>query len=208
MTKAYHKDQSLPIGLFDSGIGGLSLLKALRLELPKENYIYLADTRHAPYGPQSEEFIAQRVLAMANFLVQKKVKAMLVACNTATAAAVKQLREIYPIPIIGLEPALKPAIEACKNKRLGVLATEATLQSEKYKNLKQKVAKDLYLVEKGSKELVELIETGDYQNEQARQLIESELALFKLEEIDTLVLGCSHFPFFYQKKSKKSSAIR
>jgi len=195
MTKAYHKDQSLPIGLFDSGVGGLSILQSLRQLLPNEDYIYLADNRHAPYGIQSEEFITQRVLAMADFLNQQKVKAMVVACNTATAAAIQTLRERFSIPIIGVEPALKPAVVACKNKRLGVLATEATLQSEKYNSLKQKVAKDLHLVEKGSKDLVELIESGNYKNEQAQLLVNLELAVFKSEQIDTLVLGCTHFPF-------------
>ncbi len=195
MTKAYHKDQSLPIGLFDSGVGGLSLLQALKRELPRENYIYLADTQYAPYGPQTVEFISQRVMAMADFLAQRPVKAILVACNTATAAAVKALRNKYPIPIIGLEPALKPAVEHCNNKPLGVLATEATLESEKYKRLKQSVAKDISLVEKGSKRLVELVEKGNYQDPKAQLLIESELTIFKAKQIDTLVLGCSHFPF-------------
>ena len=194
MTKAYHKDTSLPIGLFDSGVGGLSILQSLRQLLPNEDYIYLADNRHAPYGDQSEEFITKRVLAMADFLNQQKVKAIVVACNTATAAAIQQLRQRFQCPIIGVEPALKPAAEYTSNRCIGVLATDSTLHSEKYKKLKSKLATDIQIIEKGSKYLVQQVEKGLKLSQQKIDLIDKELAIFKKSKIDTLVLGCTHFP--------------
>jgi len=195
MTKSYHKDPSLPIGLFDSGVGGLSILQSLRQVLPNENYIYLADNRHAPYGVQSEKLITQRVLAMADFLNQQKVKAIVVACNTATAAAIETLRERFSIPIIGVEPALKPAVEYTRTRCVGVLATDSTLQSDKYRKLKATFAKDIQIIEKGSKILVQQVEKGLLLTKKEINLIDRELTIFNQNKIDTLVLGCTHFPF-------------
>ena len=163
--------------------------------MPNENLIYLADSEHAPYGNKSEQFIEERVLAIADFLFSKNVKAIVVACNTATAAAINHLRNNYSIPIIGLEPALKTAIKQTKNNKVGVIATESTLSSQKYQSLKNKLASDVFLIEKASPLFVELVEKAEIITHSDLLLIEKELQPFKQANIDSLVLGCTHYPF-------------
>jgi glutamate racemase len=191
-----------PIGIFDSGVGGLSILKAVEKLMPQENLIYLADTQYAPYGERSIEFINQRVLSIAEFLISKNIKLMIVACNTATATSIKQLREKYKIPVIGIEPAIKPAAEYSQNKKVGVLATQSTLESEKYLKLKTRFNQEVDFIEKASSLFVELVESGIEITQQEIGLIQNELKPFIESDIDSLVLGCTHFPFLAEAIQK------
>jgi len=184
-----------PIGIFDSGVGGLSVLNAIHQLMLSENLIYFADSQYTPYGDKSEKQIEDRVLAIAKQLIKQEVKAIVVACNTATAAAVESIRKLYPVPIIGLEPALKPASENTQNRRVGVIATKATLDSQKYQDLKDNVAKNIELTEKASPVFVNLVENAHEINDKELALIETELAGFKQANVDSLVLGCTHYPF-------------
>lgn len=158
----------------------------------------MADTKHTPYGGRSTAFIGQRVHAIAQFLNQQSVKLMVVACNTATAAAVNLLRKQYQIPIIGMEPALKPAVEFSNNECVGVLATQATLESEKYHKLKSRFIKTTKIIEKASPLFVELVESAPHIGTEEFALIEKELKPFVDANVDSLVLGCTHFPFLTQ----------
>lgn len=182
------------IGIFDSGVGGLSVLQAVHDLLPAEDLIYVADTLNTPYGIRSHQFIESRVFTIAEFLIKQDVKAIVVACNTATAAAIKQLRNAYQIPIIGLEPAIKPALEWTQLNSIGVLATQATLESEKYQQLKSQLKSDCEIIEKASHFFVELVESAETIDNETHQKIIHELVGFK-GRIDALVLGCTHYPF-------------
>ena len=184
-----------PIGIFDSGVGGLSILKEINSQLPKENLIYMADTLFMPYGEKSEQQIKARVLTAAKHLAKRNVKAMVIACNTATAAAVNELRENYAIPIIGLEPAIKPAIEKSNSKRIGVLATKSTLNSQKYLDLKIQYGDGIEFIEKASPLFVDIVESAPVIDDAKRALVEKELSIFVSSNTDCLVLGCTHYPF-------------
>jgi glutamate racemase len=192
-----------PIGVFDSGIGGLSILRALRAQLPCEDLVYFADTAHNPYGEKSDAFVVDRSLAIADLLVSAHhIKALVVACNTATAAAIHVLRAKYPeLPIVGVEPALKPAAEITRTGRVAVLATQGTLQSAKFAALLQSLSADVEFVCVACEGLAQRIELVDAK-QNATDLI-AIVALFirtcgqfgiKKGEIDTLVLGCTHYP--------------
>ncbi len=184
-----------PIGIFDSGVGGLSVLKAVREQMPGENIIYLADTGHTPYGGRSIDFIESRVAAIADFLIKQPVKLIVIACNTATAAAVHSLRQDYDIPIVGLEPALKTAIEFTNEEKVGVLATQATLESEKYQQLRSRFIEHAEIIERASPFFVELVETAPVVEDRHVLLVRKELQPFIDAKVDSLVLGCTHFPF-------------
>ncbi|WP_196138650.1 glutamate racemase [Aliikangiella sp. G2MR2-5] len=186
---------SLPIGIFDSGVGGLSVLKAIREIMPNENLIYLADSLHTPYGEKSAGFIEQRVHHIADYLLSLEVKAIVIACNTATAAGVHSLRKNLDLPIIGLEPALKPATEFSSREKVGVLATQATLDSEKYLTLKQRFLPRVDIIEKASHLFVNLVETAPQIGKAEMALIAEELNPFVEAKVDALVLGCTHYPF-------------
>ncbi len=173
----------------------MSIVNAIHQLLPDERLIYVADNQHAPYGEKSDDFIASRVLAIAKFLIQQDVKAIVVACNTATAAAVQSLRDKYHIPIIGVEPALKPAAEYSLNKKVGVIATKFTLASQKYKTLRSRFEGQVEIVEKASPLFVTLVETIAEIGEQEIALIKQELQPFVDAKVDSLVLGCTHYPF-------------
>ncbi len=184
-----------PIGIFDSGVGGLSILASINSLLPQENLIYLADSLYMPYGEKSEQQIKIRVLSAAEHFIKQNVKAIVIACNTATAAAVNQLRENCDIPIIGLEPPIKPAIKQSVSKRIGVLATSATLNSQKYLNLKKEYGNGVEIIEKASPLFVDIVESAPIIDEAIKTLIENELRSFISQKIDCLVLGCTHYPF-------------
>jgi glutamate racemase len=183
------------IGIFDSGVGGLTVVQAIQRLLPNEDLIYVADTQFNPYGNKTDQLIEQRVSLIAEFLSKHSVKAMVVACNTATAAAIEHIRAHYDFPIIGLEPALKPAFEASQNKTIGVLATQSTLQSAKYQKLKQRFSQDAVIIEKASPLLVELVENQSPLSSNDIKNIEHELQLFTQAQVDSIVLGCTHYPF-------------
>lgn len=177
-------------------------MAAIKTLLPHENLIYLADTAHTPYGEKSTQFIEARVKRIAEFLDVQSVKMIVVACNTATAAAVNLLREQYDIPIVGLEPALKPAIESSKNSTVGVLATQATLESEKYQKLKSRFINSAQIIEKASPLFVKLVEYAPQLDSPKLSLIKKELQPFIDAQVDSLVLGCTHFPFLTQAISQ------
>jgi glutamate racemase len=187
--------KSKPIGVFDSGVGGISVLKHIRAALPHEDLLYFADSKHAPYGSKSPEFIRERAFALSDFLIEKGAKALVVACNTATAAAIEALRERYSIPIIGMEPAVKPAAAATKTGVVGVLATVGTLKSAQFAALLESYGKNVIVVTQACVGLVECIERGELATDKTKRLLESYLKPLLDAEADTIVLGCTHYPF-------------
>lgn len=187
---------SRPIGVFDSGVGGLSVLREIRARLPNESLIYLADCGHVPYGEKSPEYIRERCRRIADFLIAQDCKALVLACNTATAAAAGDLRERYPqLPILAMEPAVKPAAAATRSGVVGVLATTGTLKSARFAALLDRFASDVRVVTQPCPGLVERIEAGDLDGPQTRELLQGFVAPLLAEGCDTLILGCTHYPF-------------
>jgi glutamate racemase len=193
-------DSDGPIGVFDSGVGGLSILRALRAELPAEDFVYFSDAGHAPYGEKGEDFVSDRSLAIARALrEQHRIKALVVACNTATAAAVHLLRERHgALPVVGVEPALKPAAALTQTGHVAVLATRGTLASAKFRALEESLRSQAKFVLVPCDGLAAAIEADD--QPQVRELCRryaQEAGRFGSAdgEIDTLVLGCTHYPF-------------
>lgn len=184
-----------PIGVFDSGVGGLSVLREIRQLLPGETLLYVADSGHVPYGDKSPDEIRARSRSIARFLVGQGAKALVVACNTATAAAVAELREIYHLPIIGMEPAVKPAAEATRSGVVGVLATTGTLQSARFAALLDRFAGSVRVVTQPCPGLVECIEQGELDSERVRALLQRFTEPLLTAGCDTLILGCTHYPF-------------
>ncbi len=191
-------DITRPIGVFDSGVGGLSVLRHIRAQLPDEDLLYFADSSHAPYGDKSEQVLASRSLAIAAFLVEHGAKAIVVACNTATVHAVKLLRAQYPdVPIVGVEPGLKPAAAITRNGKVGVMATDATLAGEKFQSLLERVSESsqaaFFL--QGCTGLANQIESGEFDSPATRAMLERYVTPLLDQGADTLVLGCTHYPF-------------
>ncbi|MHA6907290.1 glutamate racemase [Ralstonia pseudosolanacearum] len=184
-----------PVGVFDSGLGGLSVLRAIRAELPAESLLYLADSRHAPYGEKPPEFIAGRTLRVCEWLLGQGCKALVIACNTATAQAVHLLREQLAVPVIGVEPGLKPAVATSRSRVVGVLATESTLRSDKFARLLGAVSGDCRVLCQPGYGLVPLIERGDTHSPAVLELLRAYLLPMLEAGADTLVLGCTHYPF-------------
>lgn len=193
-------DRDRPIGVFDSGVGGLSILRALRTELPQEDFVYFSDAGHAPYGEKGEAFVTDRSLAIAvDLLEQHRIKALVIACNTATAAAVHLLRAKHTqLPVVGVEPALKPAAALTKTGHVAVLATRGTLASAKFQALQRSLQGQAEFVLVPCDGLAAAIEADD--REQIRELCRRytrDVCCFGTGpgDIDTLVLGCTHYPF-------------
>jgi glutamate racemase len=186
---------SRPIGIFDSGVGGISVLKHIHALLPHEHLMYVADSLYAPYGNKTVEEITARCMILADFLMSQNVKALVVACNTATAAAIDELRETFDIPIIGMEPAVKPAAEASKNGIIGVLATVGTLKSAQFAALLESYGRNVKVVTQACVGLVECIERGELDTPETKALIRQYAAPLLAEGADTIVLGCTHYPF-------------
>nr|WP_029404806.1 glutamate racemase [Stutzerimonas stutzeri] len=185
-----------PIGVFDSGVGGLSVLREIRARLPHESLLYVADSGHVPYGEKSPEFIRERCRAIAAFLLEQGAKALVLACNTATAAGVADLREQYPqLPVVGMEPAVKPAARATRSGVVGVLATTGTLKSAKFAALLDRFAGDVRVITQPCPGLVERIEAGELATPGTRMLLESLVQPLIEQGCDTLILGCTHYPF-------------
>ncbi len=187
-----------PIGIFDSGIGGLSVLRHIQAQLPQENLLYFADSGFAPYGGKTEQFIADRALAITDFLLQHGAKAIVVACNTATAAAITALRARYPqLPLVGVEPGLKPAAALTKNYTIGVLATKRTLASSKFKYLSEQISAStgVRILTQACIGLADQIEKGELQSATTTQLVQHYVTPLIEQGADTLVLGCTHYPF-------------
>ena len=183
-----------PIGIFDSGIGGWSVLREIRRELPHESLIYLADSAYAPYGERSEQEIAARAAIIAHWLVAAGVKAIVIACNTATAASVALLRARFELPIIAMEPAVKPAAALTRSGVVGVLATRHTVDSAQLARLRDLHGRDVRILACAAAGLVECIEAGDFDGEHLHALLKAYVTPLCAEGADVLVLGCTHYP--------------
>ena len=183
-----------PIGLFDSGIGGISILEKLKQLLPNENFIYLADNRNCPYGSKSKKEIISLSKKNCEKLIELNCKIIIIACNTSTTNSIKKLREIIAIPIIGIEPGLKPAIHYTKTKNIGILATEKTLGSKLFfETLNQNRIDDIHIHEQIGYELVNLIEEGSHSKQNIEKILEKYLVPMINKKIDCLLLGCTHY---------------
>ncbi len=188
--------EGLRIGLFDSGLGGLSVLRDLRQHMPLAQLLYIADSGHAPYGERDDAFIAGRALAISEFLLSQGAQVIVVACNTATAMAVHTLRQRWPqLPIVGVEPGVKPAVALSVNKRIGVLATPGTLASDKFKRLIEMHGQDAVIVLQPCPGLAKEIESGHLDSPALRTLVETFSKPLREAQVDTVVLGCTHYPF-------------
>lgn len=188
--------KNAPIGFFDSGLGGLSVLRKALEMMPNENYIYYGDSKHAPYGEKTPQEITELSFNAIEFLIQKGVKAIVIACNTATSAAAKDLREYYKdIPIIGIEPALKPAIKLHETGAVIVMATKATLTQEKFKTLMDNYGEHRDIIPLPCPGLVEFIESGNLNGEDVKNFLREKLNPYMDREISSIVLGCTHYPF-------------
>lgn len=184
-----------PIGVFDSGIGGLSVLREIRRELPNEDLLYVADSGHAPYGDKPEQLIEARSIAIVEFLASQCAKAIVVACNTATGAAIATLRAKFPLPIVAMEPAVKPAAANTRSGVIGVLATGRTLASENFARLHARFGAGVDILVQACPGLVEQVEAGDLSGAKTRALLEQYVLPLLERQADTIVLGCTHYPF-------------
>lgn len=183
------------VGVFDSGVGGLSVVRAMRQRMPALDIIYVSDAAHVPYGEKSEAFIRERAFAIAGFLQDEGSRALVIACNTATAAAARELRERIALPIVGIEPAVKPAAQATRSGIVGILATASTLQSRRYAALLARFGQFTHVLSQSMQGLVEQVEAGDFDGPRTRALIEQYLRPLLDAGADTVVLGCTHYPF-------------
>lgn len=196
--KTNHTSRNAPVGVFDSGIGGLSVVQHLREQLPDENFLYVADSGFAPYGERSNEELIARSIGITDFFLQQGIKAVVIACNTATAAAVAALRQRYPdLLIIGMEPGIKPAAARSESKIVGILATRSTLQSEKFIRLSQQLSVETQtqFIPQACVGLVNEIEKGDLNSPEIFVLLRKYIPHLLAQGVDTLVLGCTHYPF-------------
>ncbi len=187
--------QENPVAVFDSGVGGLSVLREIRNLLPHEDLLYVADSAHVPYGEKSTSFIETRAILITEFFIRQQAKAVVVACNTATSAAVETLRARFDIPIIAMEPAIKPAAQQTRSNVIGVLATSGTLSSERFANLTARHGNGVKIVVQPCPGWVELVEHGNINNEEAHILVDRYVTPLLEKGVDTLVLGCTHYPF-------------
>lgn len=183
------------LGVFDSGVGGLTVLRELRQQLPKVAMHYVADTAHAPYGLREADYIIERSLKVAGHLIDQGARVLVVACNTATAHAIAALRQRWPeVPIVGTEPGIKPAVAQSRVGRIGVMATPATIASARFADLVQKHAGSVQVFSQACPGLVELIERGDLQTEELRALLAQLCQPLIEAEVDTVLMGCTHYP--------------
>ena len=184
------------IGVFDSGVGGLSVLRALWQELPRERFIYLADQAHVPYGPRPLEEVRSFSVEVTRCLLSQGARLIVVACNAASAAALHHLREVFPeTPFVGMEPAVKPAVQQTRSGRVGVLATPATFQGALYASVVERFAHGVELLQHTCPGLVAQIEAGQLDAPETRRILEDALLPMLAQGIDTVVLGCTHYPF-------------
>ena len=183
------------IGIFDSGVGGLSVLNEIRRLIPEESLLYFADTKNLPYGNKSESFLRARSLEISRFLYDQGAKILVIACNTATAAGVESVRENLNIPVIAVEPPIKPAVALSSSGIIGVLATELTLASQRFRTLIDRYAKDLKVIERSSNDLVPLVENCNWSDILGRTIIGKVVDEFVSQGVDAIVLGSTHFSF-------------
>nr|WP_294840659.1 glutamate racemase [uncultured Methylotenera sp.] len=190
-----HDLKQKPVAVFDSGVGGISVLQHIRELLPNEHLLYVADSKYAPYGNKNPAEIQARCIEITDFLIANDAKAIVVACNTATAAAIDMMRERYALPIVGMEPAVKPAATASKNGIIGVLATTGTLKSAQFAGLLESYGRNVKVVTQACVGLVECVERGELQADTTLQLVKKYCQPLLDEGADTIVLGCTHYPF-------------
>ena len=190
-TEARHA----PVGVFDSGVGGLSVLRALRAELPHEHFLYAGDSRWAPYGDRPAEFVVARAIAMTGCLVREGAKAVVVACNTATGVAVESLRARFAVPIVAIEPAVKPAASRTRSRVVGVLATTGTLESPNVGKLIANYGADVNFIIQACPGLADQVEKGELSSEETRALVTRYVRPIVDKGGDIVVLGCTHYPF-------------
>ena len=185
-----------PIGIFDSGLGGLTVWREVRRQLLNEDVVYFADSRNCPYGPKSADEIVRLARTIVDGLLEKGCKLIVVACNTATAAAIDTLRSEYDVPFVGMEPAIKQAALHTRTGKVGVLATKGTFNGRLYKATSQKYARDIEVMVQIGDGLVELVEANEYNGPKARPLLEKYINPMLESGVDQIVLGCTHYPFF------------
>lgn len=186
---------SSPVAVFDSGLGGLTVAREIRAFLPAEELVYLGDGAYCPYGGRPLEWIRDRSVAIGRFLAGEGAKALVVACNTASGAALEALRETLSIPVVGMEPALKPAATESRTGKVGVMATEGTLRSERFARLVSEHGEGVEVVAQACPGLVELVEEGRFEGPEVRRALEGLLEPLCAAGVDTVVLGCTHYPF-------------
>lgn len=185
-----------PIGVFDSGVGGLSILRPLRQQLPAESFLFFADQAHVPYGPRPLDEVQRFSVGISRFLIEEGAGLIVVACNTASAAALRHLRQVFPeVRFVGMEPAVKPAAEQSRTRAVGVLATPATFQGALFASVVERFARGVRVLPQTLPGLVERIEAGDLDGMQTRRIIEAGVRPLVAEGVDTLVLACTHYPF-------------
>lgn len=195
------------IGIFDSGVGGLSVFREIRKVLPDEKYIYYSDNAHCPYGEKSKEYIIDRARKITGFLLEKGADIIVVACNTATASAISSLREEFSIKFIGMEPAVKPAAASTRTGVVGVLATAGTLKAEKYIKTRGKFSEGVKIAEHIGQGFVELVEKGKTNGPDADEIIRKSILPLIEEGADKIVLGCTHYPFLKDTILKVASEL-
>lgn len=194
MNNNLHKEQ--PIAVFDSGVGGVSVLRELIKIMPSEDYIYMGDSKNAPYGTRPKEEVRKLTIACAENLFSQGAKGLVVACNTATSAAVRVLRETYPqIPIVGIEPAVKPAVLCMEYPRVLVLATPMTIREEKFHHLMERYENEAEIIPLPCPGLMDFIERGDLDGEDLHSYLKDLLYSYSDNQVDAAVLGCTHYPF-------------
>lgn len=185
-----------PIGIFDSGLGGLTVWREVRRQLPNEDIVYFADSRNCPYGPKSPDEIVRLARSIADGLLDAGCKLIIVACNTATAAAIDELRAAYSVPFVGMEPAIKQAALHTRSGKVGVLATKGTFNGRLYKATSQKYALNIDVMVQIGDGLVELVEANEYNGPKALPLLQKYIGPMLKHGVDQIVLGCTHYPFF------------
>ena len=195
------------IGIFDSGVGGLSVFREIRKILPEQSYIYFSDSAHCPYGEKSQEYIIERAREITQFLLSKGAEIIVVACNTATAAAIATLRAEFPVKFIGMEPAIKPAAACTRTGVVGVLATAGTLNADKYQDTRERWGDNIQVVEQVGKGFVELVEKGITEGTEAEDVVGICIEPLLDAGADTIVLGCTHYPFLSETISKIASRL-
>ena len=188
--------KNLPIGFLDSGVGGLSVMREAIKIMPNENYIYFGDSKNAPYGVKPTKEIRDLTFNVVDFLIEKGIKGLVVACNTATSAAVSELRRVYPdIPLVGIEPAIKPAVELNRSGKILIMATPMTIKQEEFNLLLNKYKEKAEIVPIPCAGLMEFIEDGVLSGEELEEYLEEKLSIYDKSEISSIVLGCTHYPF-------------
>ncbi len=196
-------DSSHPIGVLDSGFGGLSVLRALRQQLPHENFVYIADCENAPWGDKDDESLEQRILFLVDRLLRKEVKVIVLACNTASTMMHKTLEKMLPIPVIGIMPPLALAKNTTRNGKVGLMATQKTVHSKTYNALRRSYKTKIDITDIACSGLMERVEMGDFTSEATQAVIRELTAPLKAAQVDTIALACTHYPFLIEPLQKE-----